>query len=220
MLNRIALFTFSVGLGAVALLRWKVPAIDTALKPLSVPVPLLSSFNLPLGTILPAFAFAIASRIIKLHNVVSDVFGIRRRFDVERILLPLAVGTGVKLSNTQIKELYRKRHDLMGNAFYYYASSTPEKAKIDSHYITLALDQWCWYWILVEANVVALITASIFYWSDKPKWAAALLALVVVVLALLLYMKERCASYALVEIGEILKLKGAVQRIKDNFGEI
>lgn len=220
MLAKIALSTFVVALGAVALLRWQIADIDSFLKTFSVSIPLTSGFNLPLGTLLPAFLFAIASRTVKLHNVVSDILGIRRRFDVESVLLPLAAATGTKLSTAQIQDLCKKRIGLMSKVFYQYVSSTPEKAKIDKHHITMALDQWAWYWMLVEANVVILVASVIFFVANEPKWTVELLALFLMVLLLLIYLKARCAVYARTEIDEILRLKGSTEAIRKEFSAL
>jgi hypothetical protein len=215
MLNKIGLFTFFFSLGATALLRWQIPAVDEFLKPISIPVPLESDLVVPLGTLLPALLIGVVSRMVKLHNVVSTIFGIRRRFDVEHVLLPLALATGVKLKPSQIRNLARNRADLMAKVFYAYASGTPEKALIDKHYITMALDQWSWYWVLVEANVIFAVTAVIFFVEQKPQWTAWLLTTLLLGLVLLTYMKGQCAEYARSEIDEILKVKGASRCIAD-----
>ena len=215
MLNKIGLFTFGIALGAIALLRWQVQSIDDALKAISISVPLMGGVILPLGTVLPALLIGVASRMIKLHNVVSTIFGIRRRFDVEHILFPLAVAAGVKLTTSQMEQIYKKRTELMRKIFYAYASSTKEKALIYPHYITMALDQWSWYWMLVEANVVMIATGIVFLIVDMPKWTVVLLAVPLVVLAVLIYLKAQCADYARAEIDEILKVKDASRRIAD-----
>lgn len=143
MLNKIAIFTFCESIAATALLRWHIPQVDSFLKPFSFMVG-AEGFSFPLGTILPAFIVAFISRAFKLHDRLSDLFNIRLRFDVQEILKPMALAAGVTFSIEAIERLKNRRNKLMNDLFYQYASSTPGKAKIDGHYISLALDQWTW----------------------------------------------------------------------------
>jgi hypothetical protein len=53
----------------------------------------------------------------------------------------------------------------MGACFYKYASST--KPELDPHTITLALDNWSWYWILLEAISLGVPTAAVLFAFGK-----------------------------------------------------
>jgi hypothetical protein len=96
------------------------------------------------------------SHAIQVHDRVSDLFGIRRRFDRNHILLPLAVLAGVQLSAAQLNRIDANRDSLMRKVFYRYASSRAEKPLVDKHDIERALDVWSWFWILIEATVLLL----------------------------------------------------------------
>jgi len=157
MLNKIAVSTFTGTILAIWLLRYEVPALDNLLKPLSVPIKVFGDVNLPLGTILPALVVAALSRMFKLHDRISDIFRIRQRFDVGEILFPMAIASGASLSGDQIRAIRKNCKSMMYKVFYKYASSTAGKAVIDSHYITMALDQWCWYWIVLELTFLAFV---------------------------------------------------------------
>lgn len=91
MLNKIGVSTAFLLFGATALLRWQIQSVDAFLKPISISVPIMSGLNVPLGTILPALLIGLACRVIKLHDLVSDILRIRHCFDVEYVLLPFAL---------------------------------------------------------------------------------------------------------------------------------
>lgn len=141
MLNKIAAWTFFVSLGAIWLVRSRLPCVNAVLGTMSFQIP-VAGVDLPLGTLAPAFGIALISRVTKLHDRLSDLLGIRRRFDRQEILLPLASACGTTLSSDQLLRIDEKRSDLMGRVFYAYASTDSSKSKVDSHYVTMALDQW------------------------------------------------------------------------------
>jgi hypothetical protein len=203
MLNKISTCTFFVALLLVWLVRVRVPAIDNVLVPLALPIPVVG-VNFQLGTVFPAFLIAFLSRIVKLHDRISDVLRIRYRFDVEAILLPLAIGSSATLKADVVRKIRQQRQPLMYKTFYEYASSTPKKAKIDAHYIIMALDQWSWYWILVEAAFLVLITSVILLFAKHYLPSALLLLCVLGITALLQYMRHHCENYAQQQVEAIL----------------
>lgn len=207
MLNKIALSTFAGAILAVWLLRYELPALDNPLKPLSLQIQVAGGFSLPFGTLLPAFVVAALSRIFKLHDRISDVFHIRQRFDVSEILFPMAIGSGASLTGNQIRAIKRNRESresMMYEVFYKYASSTPGKAVIDSHYITLALDQWSWYWIVLEQTFLAVVLAGTFCITARYSLAAMFLGVVLVAIGVLQFIRNLCSDYALQEVEAIL----------------
>jgi hypothetical protein len=203
MLNKIALSTFAGAILAVWLLRYELPALDNLLKPLSLQIQVAGGFSLPFGTLLPAFVVAALSRIFKLHDRISDVFHIRQRFDVSEILFPMAIGSGASLTGNQIRAIKKNRESMMYKV-YKYASSTPGKAVIDSHYITLALDQWSWYWIVLEQTFLAFVLAVTFCMTARYSLAATFLGVVLVAIGVLQFIRNLCSDYALQEVEAIL----------------
>ena len=135
------------------------------------------------ATVVIAFALAAVAYVAKLHDRVSDLFGIRARFDVNEILKPSALATGTPLSPSQIQKLRAKRLDLMGPVFYKFASSG--KPIIDPHYITMALTQWSWYWVVIELNVVVGLVAIALLFASQFVWLSAALAWLVLSFLLL-----------------------------------
>lgn len=205
MLNKIAASTFLVALGGLALLRHEFVSVRSILDPVGISIPIESGLSLPLGLVLPALLFAILSRMFKLHDRVSDLFRIRQRFDVSEILFPLAMGSGPHLTTDQMRAIKKNRESLMYKVFYKYASSTPGKAVIDSHYITMALDQWCWYWVVIEATVIAFVLAATFLLTRHYLLADVLFIAVLAALGVLQLLRKFCSDYALQEVEAILQ---------------
>lgn len=219
MLNKIATFNFGASILAIMLIRSQIQAVEDALAPFNITVPVLG-IPLPLGTILPAFGVAFLSRALKLHDRLSDLFRIRQRFDVVAILLPLAAATGGIANAGVVRKIKTKREDLMYATFYKYASSTPGKAVIDSHYITMALDQWTWYWILLEAATLATLCALALFVAGQ-YWIAALLLMGVLAAAWLLqFIRYYCAEYALQQVEQILSDPARQQAIGAEFSAL
>jgi hypothetical protein len=205
MLNKIAASTFFVAIGGLVLLRYQFASVRSLLDPLSLPIPLGSGFSLPLGMVLPALLLAVLGRMFKLHDRISDVFLIRQRFDISEILLPLAIGSGASLNTDQIRRIRKDRESLMYKVFYKYASSTPGKALIDSHYITMALDQWCWYWIVLEATFLAFVLAATFSLTARYLLGDIFLSVVLGALVFMQLLRKLCSDYALQEVDAILQ---------------
>ncbi|MFA7361701.1 MAG: hypothetical protein WC139_11765 [Candidatus Kapaibacterium sp.] len=113
--------------------------------------------QLVVSYLLVAVIIAYIFRIVKMHDKISDIFNIRKYFDVYHILLPLSIATEISINNEYIGKLFSSRKKLMRSVFYYYTSSTDPK--IDKHSIWTALDQWSIYWIIIE------LMASIFFWA-------------------------------------------------------
>jgi hypothetical protein len=203
MLNKIPTFTFFASTLGLWLLRVEFTTLDAFLAPLNVPIPLLSGVSIPLGTVLPAFVVAFLSRVFKFHDRLSDLFRIRHRFDISAILFPLAIACAADLSVDQMRQVKKRREDLMYRVFYKYASSSPGKAAIEKHYITMALDQWCWYWIVLELCALAFFLAVVFFVAQSYLLASLFLASVLLSIGVLQLIRNLCVDYALQEVEEI-----------------
>ena len=153
MLLKIATCTFLWTLLVTCLIAYVSPAAKRFLGHFSVTVSVAGIESIPIGYFAVAVIVALLFRVLKVHDRVSDVFGIRKRFDIQEILIPLAGGVG-KPVTLDIKEHFDKRRDeLMRRIYYKYASST--QPQIDPHIIIMALDRWSWFWILIESIVVS-----------------------------------------------------------------
>lgn len=219
MLNKIALYTFGSLLLAVVLLRLQIQPLDALLAPFSFALP-IAGLSLPFGTVVPAFGIALLSRIFKLHDRLSDLFGIRRRFDVIAILFPLCAASGGLTDAGRVRQLKAKREPLMYATFYKYASSSPGKAVIETHYITLALDQWSWYWILLEACTIATLAAAVLFWAGRYLAAASVLAAVLLAIWLLQVIRGHCEEYALQQVEQILSEPARKREVREQFSAL
>jgi hypothetical protein len=161
----------------------------------------MAGLSLPLGAVLPAFIFAFGARAIKLHDLISDICGIRQRFDVHNILMPVARAIGAQVTTSQLKN---NRRQLMAEVFYKYISKDTGTSVIDRHYTTMAFDQWSWYWILLEMSIVSAITAGVLLFAGAPFTAAILLILILLTLWALRVIRALCSKYASQQVHEIL----------------
>lgn len=219
MLTKIATWTFFVSLGATAVLRLRLPAVEGALGFFSFAIP-VAGIEFPVGTLVPAFAMALISRVAKLHDRLSDLTGIRRRFDRQEILLPLASASGAELTLDQLGRLDANRNNLMGQAFYRFVSSDSSKSKIDTHYVTMALDQWSWYWVVLEALFVVGVAGGVLYVFGDYRLGGLAAWIILGGTALLQWIRSSCSEYAADEIREILKVDGARTAIRSAFGAL
>jgi hypothetical protein len=108
-----------------------------------------------------ALAVALLTRAMRLHDRISDVLGIRKRFDRTHILLPLARLVGQNLTSPQRHALVTIQEDLMRDLFYRYASSRADTPLVDKHEIENALDSWSWFWVWVEAVVYCTMAGTV-----------------------------------------------------------
>lgn len=224
MLNKIAFATFVVSLGALIF-------VNTLLGGLPAWAPAIlvkTTFKLPeidvqisLAFGIVAVIFAWLTRHYKLHDLLSDLFGIRERFDIDCILLPMAGASGAALSLEQQRKLREQRHELMRKAFYKYASSSPESPdRIEQHAITMALDQWSSYWILVEAAFVLFGAAVVL--AVRHKFGAALVmsTLILAIIWLLQSTRKQCRDYARDEIQQILDKPSRRDAVREVFSAL
>lgn len=204
MLNKVASATFFASAIALSIIMWQVPAARSGLLPSwTVKVP-ETDIKVPATIFLGAFAFAFIARIVKLHDRLSDLFGIRKRFDIDAILIPMACATGAAVSLDQQESLKKSRHKLMTDVFYRYASSGPGSAQIDQHTIQMALDQWSWHWVCVEAICVLFLASAVLTWYQRYGAALCLVFVNLLMLWLLQAIREFCRRYARDEIRQIL----------------
>ncbi|MCA9230963.1 MAG: hypothetical protein KDA57_09945 [Planctomycetales bacterium] len=155
-LSRIFWFTSVSSVVALWLLRENIEPIDMALKTIDDKLGASEKLPLSAGYLLPAVAVGVISRIFRVHDRISDLLGIRERFDVDVIIAELATRIGIDLANVSDDELVRLRGPIMGKAFYQFTGS--KNPQIDEHLIHQALDWWSWLWVVLEASLVFALT--------------------------------------------------------------
>jgi hypothetical protein len=158
MLNKIGLFTFIEALLLTLLLGWASPQAGRLLASYAIPIKVFS-VELPLLYVVPAVIIALIARILKLHNRVSDFFGVRGTFDLYRVLMPLAGALGVAVDGPLRARLAQQRKSVMQATFYRFASF--EEPKISKALVLSAIDCWTWYWILSELLVLLAVTGAL-----------------------------------------------------------
>lgn len=120
----------------------------------------IGPITLPILSVLIPLIIALFSRIICLHDKISNLFKIREKFDINHILIPLARGVNHKIDNEFYSKTITERHRLMRDTFYKYAPNV-DKAVINSQHVATALDRWAWFWCFIEAIPILLVSAVI-----------------------------------------------------------
>ncbi len=211
MLNKIAWGTFFSSLLLLVGLRAEVSPVHDFFdaSPLNIDV---AGVQLPLCLAVPALVLAMFSRVFKLHDLISTAFSLRLEFDVEAILLPLAMATGYPQSESAYLKLKAARGVLMADTFYAYASSSAPQ--IDKHLVTLALDNWSWYWILLEACLwmtLAWVCAMTFLAFG---FALAVFTGFLLAQFAMAAIRKKAVSYARSQVDAILKDPSRAQAVR------
>lgn len=218
MLNRIAIAAFMVSAFVAYLLM--PPSSSTAMLIESLKLPIPSEFFgfKGIATIYLAAGIlgAMLSRLLLLHNLISNIFGIRKRFDRDHVLRPMAKRVGITCSAESLKGIDVNRRVLMRRAFYAYAD--PHKPSINAHLIQTALDSWSWYWIFVESiffcSIGWLAAAAIGNWL---LFGVLFIVTISILLVLALSYPKRRAMAAQAQVDEILIDAGREKTIVEAF---
>jgi hypothetical protein len=218
MLTRIAIGTIVSSFVAIEWLRWHIGTLDGILATVDKwPAigPLKDYDKLPFGTILPAIVIGVLCRIIKLHDRLSDVFAIRKRFDISEILIPICGHCDKKMTSDRLDALSRDRHKWVRLLFYEYASSFKDKAIIDENLIRQALDWWTWAWVALESSAIFLVACIIAYWSTQYKTAFQMLTVAnCLFITSSLLRTYGCRSTARAEVNAIMDNEKAASEIR------
>jgi hypothetical protein len=164
-----------------------------------------------------ALLVALISHVTHLHDRISDLLGIRHRFDIAHILRPLAHRVGVNLTTPKLNKISSNRDHVMRDVFYRFASSRAENTVVDKHDIEHALAQWSWFWALIEGIVyvgTASIVAFISGGSDLGVWLALIVS---VLISLSVFQYYRLPRYATPQIEAIASDHNAALHVRAKF---
>ena len=217
MLNKIGVFTF---LEALALTWYAARAsnsVASVLDAYKIPMKVFS-IEFPLLYVLTAAAIALAARIPKLHNTLSDLFGIRQTFDVYRILIPLAGAVGLPVDQKFSNTLKVKRKQAIQRTFYRYASF--EEPKISKALVLSAIDTWTWYWILSELLLLLCVAAGLMLVLGAFGAASFLLVLLFVLTLLFSTVHRVCGANADHQIEELMSDPERVHELQGEFARL
>lgn len=217
MLNKIGAFTFLEALLLTLLVGWASPQAGALLGSYALPIKVFS-IEIPLLYVVPAVIIALIARIVRLHDKVSDVFGLRSMFDLYRVLVPLAGAIGVAVDESLRTALSQLRKKAMQRTFYQFASF--EDPKISKALVLSAIDVWTWYWILGEL-LVLLATAGVLLLFLHAFQVAAYVILCTWLLTILFCsFYNVCGAKADHQINEIVSDQSRVEILRSEFQRI
>lgn len=168
--------------------------------------------KLNLALLYVPLCIGMAEHIFKVHDKVASLLRIRSKYDKNIIIKEF-----LKRSETKhdIKLIDKKTTNmLMSKVFYKYASST--NPVIDSHAIILALNEWCWCWIILDSILILLIVGIPFL-AFKWSWTnlGLLVGAIIFLLIVLWLIKKQTIRYTEYEIDEIWRDENRQEEIKE-----
>ena len=172
-LVRVFVTTLVTGVICTAVLAVASPEVKRLLDSIGTEAELGPIKSLKLLYVAIPALFALFSRVIKLHDRVSDILRLRCVIDTRWILVPLAEGVALQLDDARRVSIKRERKDAMYQVFYPYVS-LPD-AKIDRQLVRSALDNIGWFWAAVEATVLLVVTTILLYLLDASGWGLTVL---------------------------------------------
>lgn len=217
MLNKIGIFTFLLSFGFTWLVSQAVPSIGRFLNSQHLTAEIIS-LHVPILYVAPAFVIGLFARIIRLHDRISDLFRIRARFEVYRILIPLCGSLGIPVNKSLRDKLQHDRTNIMGETFYAYASW--DDPKITKHLVLAAADLWTWYWILLESIVLLAVTSTVLVVCRA--YTTATFTLIALFLATLLFSTsfDVCGRRVDQQIGEIVMDEKRANALRAEFSKL
>lgn len=158
---------------------------------------------------------ATLENVFNIHDKLSDLFGIRYRYDKNII-----IGHFLKVLNMDkyIQKVNRKnRESIMNEIFYEYVSST--SPKIDPHLIYLALGAWSWYWIFLDTFLVTLLVGIFLLIQKFSVPALTILLIVLFVLLIFMCLKKNidCIRHSISEVDKILSYRPWKRKVAEYF---
>ena len=172
---------------------------------------------LNLSGIIIAFAVAVLTHTFQFHDRISDVLGIRRRFDCKSILIPLSQRVGSVVTKDKQAKIAQHRDELMHAVFYKYASGRADHPLVDKHDIEHALNAWSWFWAFVEGIFYFGAGAVIAWWWGSSNLAATFTIVSIALLVLAFVQRVRLDSYARPQIDTIAADPTACYDVKSKF---
>jgi hypothetical protein len=164
-----------------------------------------------------AFIVAVLTHTFQFHDRISDLFGIRRRFDIKNILLPLSQRVGSEITKDKERRIAQHRDELMHAVFYKYASSAADKPLVDKHDIEHALNAWSWFWVFVEAVFYFGVGAIIAWCLHSRDLAMTLTTVSFALLVTAFAQRARLGRYARPQIESIAADPTAAYDVKKRF---
>jgi hypothetical protein len=175
---------------------------------------------LNLSGVIIGLIVAILNNSFHLHNRISDLLGIRRRFDRDHILLPLANLVGAPVPPGKMATLLENRNALMRAVYYKYASSRSNNPLVDKHDIEHALAAWSWFWMFIEAAFFFTVGAMTAFIVGESGLAAGFLVAVVLFLLFAYLLRPLLSKYAEAQVRTIAADATASYEIRSHFNAL
>jgi ABC-type siderophore export system fused ATPase/permease subunit len=164
-----------------------------------------------------ALVVAVVTHMFHFHDRISDVLGIRRRFDINNILMPLSQRVHAVITEDKELKIARQRHELMHAVFYKYASSRAANPLVDKHDIEHALNAWSWFWVCLEGVVYFGAGACVGWWLGSSELGLVLVIVSAVLVILAAAQRLRLGRYARTQVESIASDPTAAYEIKNRF---
>lgn len=202
MLQRIFWITVAAGVLCSLILADASPEVKTLMESVATEADIGPFKGLKALYVLIPLLIALISRVVLLHDKLSDLLRLRLHFDTRYILYPIAEKVGFDLS-TELKNAIRgKRNQAMYAVFYPYAGF--QDPKIDKQLVRTALDKWGWFWAAVEASFLLILTVGCLIFLNKWTTAAVCAGMVAFLLLFIFYQWFVCRGSAERQVEAIL----------------
>lgn len=221
-LRKISIFCFIFVWLVVLWVRSCDTTIDIAMRQFEDKVSLGGIYNvlrekgddINLTGIVLGITYAIISHMLTIHDKISNIFCVRKRFDIHIILIPLALLCGSNLKIRQINALPANRHSLMRSVFYRY---TVDRSVVNEHDVRHALTAWSWVWLCIECTFVLIITGLVLVLSGHVSCSAGMFALSLLFIIMIPILTNKCDHYAKSELEQIAENQQARSDVKRTF---
>ncbi len=218
MLERIFSTTLVSGLLCTVILAQASPAFHALIRSVSTQADIGPIKNIKAFYILIPLGVAFFTRVILLHDKLSDILRLRHRFDTRYILAPMAGNAGLKLTAKFKKRLEAERHPAMYAVFYKYAGF--KNPAIDAQLVRTALDSWGWFWAALEAAFLLFVTLLVL--ALIRQWYPLLLVSVGILL-LVFFMRYQwsvCRDGARQQVNAILQDPARTDEVRTYFAKL
>jgi len=218
MLDKVSLFNFFGGIILFYVLGLNIPEVGRLLYSYNFDLEVAGSKFTFLNVAIP-FIVAMISRIIKLHDKISDLLRIRERYDINCVIKPIILGVN-KNPSEFLSTITIQRREILEKIFYKYTSTDQSNCKINHHFVVMVMDQMAWYWIFVE--YLFLVTISIIigfiFWNIQ-----LIIGLVITWLVLFFFSKlilRIAKKYTKIEVNQIVSNPPFAKEIKKVLNEL
>lgn len=159
MLERVFVTTIVSGIACTLILASASTAVKAFLDSVRTETDIGPIKGMKTLYVLIPIVIAVVSRIVLLHDKLSDLLHIRIIFDSRHILFPMARLSGHDVDKNMEQRIRSVRESAMYRVFYPYAGfATPA---IDKQLIRTALDNWGWFWVGIESTFLFVVTGII-----------------------------------------------------------